>query len=243
MLTDIDNKVTKELYDKLKNLRENPPVREELDTDATFEEKLRQHNDAIKETKEQLAKEQASLLDHNWYDVIENYLSQAAEYNAVLDNKNKLYFLLNILKDMKMYSRQYGSYGDLKKQKTNSDGTKVYQVSQDKQLIEQYENFLRRLLFNEWKESEGKLTSFGNFLQGFASANYMMLNVRGGIANVTLGETGILAEATAKEYIGIKDWAFGTNEYRKGIISYTASAYHYALNGKERFYSKQDAII
>ena len=243
MLTDIDNKVTKELYDKLKNLRENPPVREELDTDATFEEKLRQHNDAIKETKEQLAKERASLLNHNWYDVIENYLSQAAEYNAVLDNKNKLYFLLNILKDMKMYSRQYGSYGDLKKQKTNSDGTKVYQVSQDKQLIEQYENFLRRLLFNEWKESEGKLTSFGNFLQGFASANYMMLNVRGGIANVTLGETGILAEAKAKEYIGTKDWAFGTNEYRKGIISYTASAYHYALNGKERFYSKQDAII
>ena len=70
----------------------------------------------------------------------------------------------------------------------------------------------------------------------------MMLNIRGGIANVTLGETGILAEAAAGEFIGKKDWGFGTNEWRKGMFSYAQSFMHETRTGEQRSFSKQDAI-
>lgn len=243
MLTELHTANVNELNKELTNLQNNPPVKEDNENENDFNDRVEKHKEAIKEVKNKIAKERASVLDNNWYDVIENYLAKSADYNAVHDNKNKLFYLLNILKDLKMYSREHGSYGDLKKQRVNSDGTVVYDTTIDKELIEQYENFIRRLLYNEWKEPEGKLTAMANFLQSFSSANYMMFNVRGGVANVTLGETGILAEAAASEYLGKASWGFGTWEYTKGIMSYTASAYNYAATGKKRYYSKQDAII
>lgn len=238
MLSELNNKTIIDLKQQIKKLKEDTtdengnPISGEV-----------ANAEAIKELEEQIRKAERDITDNNWYNVIENYLSKAADYNAVLDNKNKLYYLLNILKDMKMYSRKYGSYGELKKQRIKDDGTAIYQTSVDKNLIEQYENFLRRLFFNEWKEEEGRLTALGNFLQGYTSANYMMMNIRGGVANVTLGATGILAESAAKEYIGSKDWAFGNTEYLKGISSYGAQAYHRLATGRNRAYSKQGAII
>ena len=49
----------------------------------------------------------------------------------------------------------------------------------------------------------------------------MMMNIRGGIANVTLGETQILGEAFAKEYgITLDIENVETDEYEPGIIIY-----------------------
>lgn len=243
MLKALDNKVTVAFNEKLKNLQDNPPKKELNETDEEFANRVTKYQEAIKELKDKIKVERSAITNNNWYDVIENYLSQASDYNAVFENKNKLYFLLNILRDMKMYSRKYGSYGELKKQKVRDDGTAIYKTSVDKKLIEQYENFLRRLFYGEWKEQEGNLTKLGNFLQGFTSANYMMMNLRGGFANVTLGLTGIAAEAFAKDYIGGKHWKFGNKEYIKGISSYGAEAYNEAITGKRRALSKQGAVI
>jgi len=177
------------------------------------------------------------LLDKDWLGVIDDYLSRAADYNAVQDNKQKLYYLLNMLQKQQVYMREHGMSGKLKKDKRRgSKDNPVYEQTIDRDLIEQYTTFIRRILFDQWKENEGKAVSFANRLQNFTSANYMMLNVRGGIANVTLGETGILAEAAAREYISMKDWGFGTLEWNKGLIGFMHGMY------KETAINKQDAI-
>ena len=231
MLHNLDNKVTIDLERQLKELKDNKPQQEDNERWDDYQTRLQPYNESVKELEEKIRDERRALLDNDWYTIIENYLSAASDYNAILDNKNKLYFLLNVLKDMKMHTRKYGSYGSISK------------ASADENLLKQYKDFMRRLLFDEWKEPEGKATSFGNFLQGYASANYMMLNVKGGFANVTLGATGMLAEAAAKDYFGWKDWGFASKEYTIGIPSYGASLYHYATTGRRRAFSKQGAII
>lgn len=243
MLHDLNNKESYEKNKKLKELKDNTPVKDELETEQEYRNRLNAHNEAIKKLENEIRDIRRTVIDNNWYTVIENYLSQAADYNAIQDNKNKLYFLLNVLKDMKMYSRKHGSYGELAKERITSDGRAIYKTNVDAKLLDQYKNFMRRLLFDEWKEQEGKLTTIGNFLQGYASANYMMMNFKGGFANVTLGATGMLAEAAAKEYMGHKNWAKGTAEYIKGYMGYGASFYHYATTGTRRAFNKQGAVI
>lgn len=187
----------------------------------------------------------SNLIDkRNWIDNITNFITYASNIKAVQENKQILYYLHNMLERMDMVNRKYGIYGDLELDKdksevddVNEEGKKVYATSRDKELCEQYDNYLKRLFFNMFQEPTGKWTSAANIMQNFTSANYMMLNIRGGIANVTYGETQILAEAAAREYFGIKDWAFGKAEYMKGLVSYIAGMYD------ETSTTVQDAII
>lgn len=76
-----------------------------------------------------------------------------------------------------------------------------------------------------------------NGLQGFTSANYMMLNVRGGIANVTVGFQSIFGQAMAGEEFSTNDWGFGLKEWQKGMFSFITGL------GKETATTKQDAIV
>ena len=142
-----------------------------------------------------------------------------------------------------MYSRKYGLTGDLDKNTRKSSEGNIYSKSVDENLIKQYENTLRRLLFDQWKDKEGNITKYANVLQGFTSANYMMLNVRGGIANVTLGETGIIGEALAGEFFSKSDWAFGTGEWTKGSLGFARGGFEAMFNHEGTSYNKQDAII
>lgn len=213
------------------------PVKLDTETQEDYEARVEEYETKYNEIKEHNRKVHNSLLDKNWEAVIEEYLLQAGRYNAVQDNKMKLYYLLDMLRKQQVYSREYGAFGNLKQDdRRSTDENTVYTTSIDKDLIEQYENFIRRILFDQWKESENKLTKFGNNLQGFTSANYMMMNIKGGIANVNLGETQIFAEAIAKEFLGAKDWGFGTSEWTKGAIGFAQGMY------KDTAVNKQDAI-
>ena len=205
----------------------------------------RQYQDALDEWKSKKKeiddfnkKIHDDIMDKNWIEVIDDYLDLAGRYNAISDNKLKLYYLLNKLRDQKAFitSARYGENLKHDRRKGDKDNP-VLESAVDAELIKQYENFLKRLLFDQWKDESGKLTRYANNLQGFTSANYMMLNFKGGIANVTLGETGILAEAAASEFFSYSDWAKGTAEWSQGIISYGRAL------GKDFSYSVQDAII
>ena len=236
-MTDLlrDKKLSPPIEERLKKLNERKPQRTQFEDseegDIEYQTKLQEWNEEKKKIEDEQLAINNSLLNKNWYDVIEHYIEKTANYNAVLDNKQKLYYLLNALRNQRTFLRKYNMTGDLKRE------TKV-----DVELIKQYENVVRRLLWDQWKEPEDKFTRYAANLQSFASANYMMLNIRGGIANVTLGETGILAEAAAGEFIGKKDWGFGTNEWRKGMFSYAQSFMHETRTGEQRSFSKQDAI-
>ena len=195
----------------------------------------------IEDAKQHLNEINNSLLNRDWDKVVGEYLNQISRYNAVLENKDKIYYLQNMLKNMKMLKRDPLTNKYVVDTHKGSKENPVYEKQIDNDLILQYENYIRRLLFDQWKE-RSKLRVLADQLQGFTSANYMMLNVRGGIANVTLGISGILGEAAAKQMFSTKDWAFGTNEWRKGLVSYMRRGYQIE-NGIDQFYSKQDAII
>lgn len=240
MTSELSNKQTVELEEKIQKFRDNAPTREQCNSDEEFERRKAENEESIANLQEQLKELRNSLMDRDWLKVIENYLVQSARFNAVQENKQRLYYLQEELKRMKMYNRTHGLNGDLKTI-SHTDDENVYDMSTDKNLIEQLEVTMRRIILDQWKQSEGKVTQFANALQSFTSANYMTFNIRGGIANVTLGLTGILSERVAKEYF--EHWRHAAGEWRRGIISYGRRAYNEAVNGDSRSYSKQDAIF
>ena len=97
---------------------------------------------------------------------------------------------------------------------------------------------LHRLIFDQYKENPAdSRTHLMNVLQSITSYNYMTINLRGGIANVTVGQANIIGEVWAKEYLGHKNWTKGGQYYAAGIPSYFAKMF------SPDSISKADAII
>ena len=179
------------------------------------------------------------LLNRDWYNVFDAYMEEASRYNSIQDNKYKLYYLYEMLKRQKAYMREHGAFGKLKKvdSRKQQGATDAYETAVDDNLVEQYATFMQRLMFDQWKDDEGILTTIGNTLQGVASSSYMMLNFKAGISNVTLGSTGMFAEAFGKEVLGIKHWRFGQWEWTKGMVGMIRGAY------STQAFNKQDAVV
>ena len=240
----LKSKKTREYDEKIKQLKDNYPNKEEFATEAEYVAKIKEIDEEIDRLEKERREERQNLINRDWEQVFKSFIQQSNRYNSILDNTNKLYFLLDVVRDMKMYSRDKGLYGDLKRDsRRNSEDNPVYEMSTDDALIEQLETLIRRVKFDQWKEKEGVFTKAGNFMQAFTSANYMMLNFRGGIANITLGETGILAEAVAGEYFGKEAWAFGTGEWVKGSVGFARGGFENMFFGRDIAFNKQDAIV
>ena len=198
--------------------------------DNPTQEQITAYNNQLDEYNKKLIKFQADeeqyhqeQLNRDWKNVIKRFIKEAAHYNAIQDNRLLLYYGQSMLKNQMIYDTNFGS-NELKIDNRKSKGTKtVYQTRDSKREYEQYTNWMRRLLFNQWKYNNPRWTRWANLAQSFTSSNFMMMNIRGGIANVTLGETQILAEAWAKEY-------FGTKEYLKGKALWMSSVPNFLAN-------------
>lgn len=202
-----------------------PPVRQENETDDEYLERFKAYEAERKDAEAKNLKVHKDLIDRNWESVMEDFIIKAAHYNAIQDNKYMLFYAKNMLEKIRVYVTTEG-FNSLVKDisRSNSENTE-YTTKTDTRLIDQYENWLRRLVYDQWKNSNNKLTKYANIIQSMTSAKFMMFNVTGGIANVTLGETQILGEAFAKEYFGLKTWLKGTTDWHKGIPSYLADLY------------------
>lgn len=178
------------------------------------------------------------LMNKDWKGVLEAHIKQAEHYNSVQDNKELLYYLLHNLEQQQAYSREYGYTGGLKQDpRRSTDDNKVYETSVDENLVTQYKTLLRRLFYEQYKQRENKLTKVAQRLQTFTSANYMMMNIRGGIANVTVGFQGILGEALAGEFFSKGQWGAGLKEWAAAVPDMMRSSY------SERALGETDAII
>lgn len=206
---------------KMKEPRKDDP--KYTNDTANYEEDLKKYNAEQEEIKKIREREHKKYLDRDWKSVMEDFILKAAHYNAVQDNKYALYMGMELLKKVGVYQTKYSSTGRLKvdQLRSNEDQGEVnYITKPDNNLIEQYQNWIRRLVFEQFKKQQGKKTKFMSRLQAFTSTNYMTMNIRGGIANVTLGETTIFGEALAKEFIGKKDWLRGKAIWSSGVTSY-----------------------
>ena len=203
---------------------EKPEFKEGDDVDE-YNKKLDEYNKAFAKYEAEQEKYNQDQLNRNWEEVIKRFIKEAAHYNAVQDNRLMLYYGQEILKNQMMYDTNLGK-SNLKIDKRKSKGKKVvYQTRDSKREYEQYTNWLRRLMFNQWKHDNPRWTRWANLMQSFTSANFMMMNIRGGIANVTLGETQILAEAFAKEYFGTKEYLKGKAIWMSNVPDYLSHMY------------------
>lgn len=201
------------------------PERKENESDEDYNKRLNQWKEDKKAAEEQNAKVHKELLDNNWESVMEDFINKAAHFNAIQENKYMLFYAKNMIDKLDVYVKNEG-FNNLQKDNLNStDEETKYVTRKDTRLQEQYVNWIRRLVYDQWKKPNANLTRTANILQSITSAKFMMFNVTGGIANVTVGETGILGEAFAKEYFGTKTWREGMGIWRSGISSYLADKY------------------
>lgn len=201
------------------------PYREMFETNEEYEKSLEEYNKNKRENDKKNAEIHKDLLDRNWESVIEEFINKATHYNAIQDNKYQLYFGQKLINDILIYKRRNAS-NKLKKDGTlSTDEEIVYKKEVDKNLQEQYANWVRRVVFDQFKKNQGKKTRIFQIMQGITSTNYMTLNVRGGIANVTVGESNIWGEVFAKEYLGKKDWLIGKGIWLKAAPSFMANMY------------------
>ena len=200
------------------------PVREENETDEAFLARERKYREDLQKLKENNLKAHGAAINHNWEEVLEHFILEACRFNAIQDNKYMLLYGLDTISQMEVYTHKRGGLSDYKKDKLNSteDNPKYQTRKMDNKLYEQVENWIRRILYDEWKEPRGALTKWASRLQSLTSAQYMMMNLKGGIANVSLGSTNILSEAFAREYIGEKAWAKGIGMWHASVMGQLA---------------------
>ena len=153
---------------------------------------------------------------------------KATIYNAKSGLKDTGYLLLEYLKSNPAYDLNWR--GDVKKKDNSIVG------KDQKRTFDIVENYLKRLLFNNFKENH-KLRPYAETLQNLASAKYMMVNITGGIANVTTGLVNIMGENLAKQFVKSKSFFKAEKEYISNIPSIINSIY------KEEATSETAAIL
>lgn len=198
----------------------------------TIEEYKKEYEDYIKQRrakKEQDRKERSEILDNNWIDVISEFIKRAAHFNAVQENKYKYYLGQRLLEDYGSYierDKRKGSGKELiGKKRLDEEDVPYYIKKVDENLINQYENFGRRLLYQQFKQPQGTKTRILQVLQSITSTQYMTINLHGGVANVTVGESNIIAEAFARNLFGVEHYAKGKGVWIGAIADFLAHLY------------------
>lgn len=191
------------------------------------------YNKRKAEYEEARQKEHNDLAERNWWEVMDNFIIKAGHFNAVQDQKLMLYYGEEMLKDYKVYQQKFGS-GHLSKTLDTADG---YEKVTDNNIHAQYVNWVRRLIYDQYKDKNRKFTKGAAFGQNITSNIYMMGNIKGGIANITMGETQILGEQFAKQYFTSKDWAMGKKYWIVNALSFIKDIY------SDKSTSTADALV
>lgn len=193
----------------IENIKKTKPQRISYADDEEYNVALTAYNKRMEEALKKNKEIHRALLNRDYRTVLSNFITQAAHFNAIQDNKYMLYYGKEMLDRMEVYQKNVG-WSNLKKDyQRGARGETRYLTQKDERLQGQYENWIRRIIYNQFKESNANFTKVSSLLQSFTSAKFMMLNITGGIGNVTVGESGLAGEWIAKEFIGAKDYALG----------------------------------
>lgn len=204
----------------LDNIRSTKPKRETYASDEAYEKDLEAYQKRIDEATKKNEEIHQKLLDRDYIGAIQDFISAAGHYNAIQDNKQLLLYTHRMLGKMKAYDTNLG-WNNLRKDSQTSTSDEISYIEKaDTRLQEQFDNWVRRLLYDQYKIPQNKLTRTASMLQSFTSAKFMMLNITGGIGNITVGESAIAGEYIAKEYFTPTGWLKGKNMWRQAIPSF-----------------------
>lgn len=204
----------------LDNIRSTKPKRETYTSDEAYEKDLEAYQKRIDEATKKNEEIHQKLLDRDYIGAIQDFISAAGHYNAIQDNKQLLFYTHRMLGKMKAYDTNLGWNNLRKDSQTSTSDETSYIEKADTRLQEQFDNWVRRLVYDQYKIPQNKLTRTASMLQSFTSAKFMMLNITGGIGNITVGESAIAGEYIAKEYFTPTGWLKGKNMWRQAIPSF-----------------------
>lgn len=216
LMTQLKNKESVDLD----NIRSTKPKRETYASDEAYEKDLEAYQKRIDEATKKNEEIHQKLLDRDYITAIQDFIAAAGHYNAIQDNKQLLFYTHRMLGKMKAYDTNLGWNNLRKDSQTSTSDETSYIEKADTRLQEQFDNWVRRLVYDQYKIPQNKLTRTASMLQSFTSAKFMMLNITGGIGNVTVGESAIAGEYIAKEYFTPTGWLKGKNMWRQAIPSF-----------------------
>lgn len=216
LMTKLKNKESVDLD----NIRSTKPKRETYASDEAYEKDLEAYQKRIDEATKKNEEIHQKLLDRDYIGAIQDFISAAGHYNAIQDNKQLLFYTHRMLGKMKAYDTNLGWNNLRKDSQTSTSDETSYIEKADTRLQEQFDNWVRRLVYDQYKIPQNKLTRNASMLQSFTSAKFMMLNITGGIGNITVGESAIAGEYIAKEYFTPTGWLKGKNMWRQAIPSF-----------------------
>lgn len=216
LMTQLKNKESVDLD----NIRSTKPKRETYTSDEAYEKDLEAYQKRIDEATKKNEEIHQKLLDRDYIGAIQDFISAAGHYNAIQDNKQLLFYTHRMLSKMKAYDTNLGWNNLRKDSQTSTSDETSYIEKADTRLQEQFDNWVRRLVYDQYKIPQNKLTRTASMLQSFTSAKFMMLNITGGIGNITVGESAIAGEYIAKEYFTPTGWLKGKNMWRQAIPSF-----------------------
>ena len=216
LMTQLKNKESVDLD----NIRSTKPKRETYASDEAYEKDLEAYQKRIDEAIKKNEEIHQKLLDRDYIGAIQDFISAVGHYNAIQDNKQLLFYTHRMLGKMKAYDTNLGWNNLRKDSQTSTSDETSYIEKADTRLQEQFDNWVRRLVYDQYKIPQNKLTRTASMLQSFTSAKFMMLNITGGIGNITIGESAIAGEYIAKEYFTSTGWLKGKNMWRHAIPSF-----------------------
>lgn len=213
-----------------KNYKEkNPykkPIREECESEEEYLEKKRKWDAEEARIKAEELEIHKAEHDRDYEGVLKQFIAKANKHNSIQHNKMNFYMAQQLLSEYGVYRQRYGKEGDFKKDGRTSDAEQAEYLRQvDKDMLEQFTTTIQRFVNNEWKSPEGSLTRYMSMLQAMTSAKFMILNHKGGVANVTYGEASIHSESMAREFFGERESIKGLKMYGSGIIDYMSHMY------------------
>lgn len=199
--------------------------RNEGETDEEYRKYLndvKHQNDEIRQANLEIDN---TLINRNWRDVFSRLVANGENYLARNKAKTSLYLLLeDLLENDAIKGHRITGRPIEDRNSPHNDEMIKYQTEKQVHAFKIMQTFARRLIYDEYKKQQ-KLVGAARVLQGFTSAKYMMLNIHGGVANVSTGLVNILGERLAGEYFSNKAWLAAELKYGTNILNAIADMY------------------
>ncbi len=209
----------------IENIKKTKPNRISYEDEEEYNKAMAGYNARLEEAEKKNKEIHEALINRDYRTVLSNFITQAAHFNAIQDNKYMLFYGKEMIDRMEVYEKNIG-WANLKRDGQRGAKDEInYLKQKDTRLQGQYENWIRRLIYNQFKESNANYTKVASVMQAFTSAKFMMLNITGGIGNVTVGESSIAGEYIAKEFFDKSDYLKGKEMWTNAAISFVRGVY------------------
>ena len=200
---------------------EDIPKQQEGQSDIDYNNEVQIIKKENAEREKRNLERECAYRDNNIEKIFEDYIGRITEYKAKQKSKDLFYLLLEDLKSRESYD--ISPFGKLKT-KSSPVEEKQYQTRRQTNTIALYENWGRRILFDEYKK-RSPYRPFADLMQNITSAKYMIFNVTGGISNITTGLVNIMGEVFAGQYFSSADFRAAQAQYFSNAIGFIASIY------------------